>query len=78
MPNNAFRNGFLDGWSSIRGDEPAPAIAACSVEPGTDAYRTGIARGVQEACAERPTNRTATMDAWQDKALRRSHRPWST
>jgi hypothetical protein len=29
MPQNAFRRGFLDGWSSLRGDEPAPTIPAC-------------------------------------------------
>jgi hypothetical protein len=53
MPLNAFRRGFLDGWSSIRDSEPAPTIPACSVEPGDDPYQAGFARGVQEACAGR-------------------------
>jgi hypothetical protein len=71
MPQNKFRRGFLDGWSSIRGSEPAPTIPACSVESDMDAYRAGIASGVQEAQAKRPTSGTATADEWIDNALRR-------
>jgi hypothetical protein len=78
MPQNKFRRGFLDGWSSIRGSEPAPSIPACSVEPGTDAYRAGVTRGVQAAQGEPPADETAVTDTWLDNALRRPHRPRST
>jgi hypothetical protein len=77
MPQSAFRRGFLDGWSSIRGGEPALTIPACSVEPDSDPYRAGVACGVQEARVKPPVSETATTDAWLDKALRRSHRPSS-
>jgi hypothetical protein len=72
MPLNAFRRGFLDGWSSIRGSEPALTIPACSVEPGTDPYRAGVARGAQEARVKPPAiDRTLTIDVWIHNALRR-------
>jgi hypothetical protein len=77
MPQNAFRRGFFDGWSSIRGRE-RPTIPAYSVEPGKDPYRAGVARGVQEACAKPPTGGIATADGWIDNALRRPRRPQST
>jgi hypothetical protein len=78
MPQNKFRRGFLDGWSSIRGSEPAPSIPACSVEPGKDPYRVGVARGVLEARAKPPAGGTVTTDAWIDNALRRPRRPTRT
>ena len=46
MPQNAFRRGFVDGRSSIRGSEAAPTVPAYSAEPGKDPYRAGVARGV--------------------------------
>jgi hypothetical protein len=75
MPQSAFRKGFVDGWSSIRGSEPAPTIPACSVEPGMAPYRAGVARGVREAQAKPIARGTATTDGWIDNALRRAHRP---
>jgi hypothetical protein len=75
VPQNKFRRGYLDGWSSIRGSEPAPPIPACTVEPGKDAYRAGVARGVQEARTKRPAKGTATADEWLENALRRQRRP---
>jgi hypothetical protein len=78
MPQNAFRRGFFDGWSSIRGSEPAPAVPPCSVEPGKeDPYRAGVVRGVQEARAKPKTAGTETTDTSLDNALRRPHRPSS-
>jgi hypothetical protein len=71
MPQNAFRQGFLAGWSSIRGDEPAPILPAFSAEPGRDPYRAGIARGVKEAQAEPAASDAGTLDTWIDGALRR-------
>jgi hypothetical protein len=70
MPQNAFRSGFLAGWSSIRGNEPAPTIPTCSVETGTNPYRAGVARGVREA-ANPKTAATGSLaiDAWFDNAL---------
>ncbi len=71
MGKNSFRRGFLDGWSSIRGSEPAPSISACSLDPGDkDPYRAGIARGVQEAHAKPRASGTAAPDVWLDRALR--------
>jgi hypothetical protein len=78
MPQNKFRRGFLDGWSSIRGSEPAPSIPAFSVEPGADPYRVGVARGVRDAKAKPPADDAAATDAWLDNALRRPHRPTRT
>jgi hypothetical protein len=78
MPQNKFRRGFLDGWSSIRGSEPAPKIPACSIEPGADAYRAGVTRGVQEARAKPKASGTVTTDTWIDNALRRPNRSSST
>jgi hypothetical protein len=51
MPQSAFRRGFPDGWSSMRGNEPTPTIPAYSVEPGTDPYRAGVAGGMREAAS---------------------------
>jgi hypothetical protein len=77
VPQNAFRKGFLAGWSSIRGSEPAPTIPACTVEPGKDPYRAGVARGVQDQ-ANQATKGTVTPEAWIDEALRRPRRPTSS
>jgi hypothetical protein len=49
MPQQSFKKGYLDGWSSIRGNEPAPPVPPCSVEPGENAYRAGVVRAVREA-----------------------------
>jgi len=72
MPQNVFRRGFLDGWSSIRGSEPAPTIPACSLEPGGDPYRAGVALGVREAHASPRTAVTgpSAIETWFDNALR--------
>jgi hypothetical protein len=67
VPSNDFRKGFLDGWSSVRGSEPAPSIPACSVERGTDPYRAGFVRGVKEVRAKPPVSGTATTDVLMDK-----------
>jgi hypothetical protein len=75
MTQNKFRRGFLDGWSSIRGSEPAPTIPMMLPEPGRDPYRAGVARGVQEAQAKPASDGTATTDTWLDNALHRPHRP---
>ena len=52
MPKNIFTKGFLDGWTSIRGNEPAPPVPAYSAEPGENPYRAGVALGVREASAK--------------------------
>jgi hypothetical protein len=72
MPQNAFRRGFLDGWSSIRGSEPAPTIPPCPLEPGRDAYRAGVALGVREAQASPKSEVTgaSAIETWFDNALR--------
>jgi hypothetical protein len=71
MPQNAIRRGFLDGWSSIRGSEPAPAIPPCSLEPGGDAYRAGVALGVREAQVNpKSAWGPSAIDTWFDNALR--------
>jgi hypothetical protein len=75
MPQDAFRKGFLDGWSSLRGDEPAPPVPVLSVERGEDTYRSGVARAVSasrsKARLKSTVAGTEAMDAWFDKALRR-------
>jgi hypothetical protein len=78
MPQNKFRRGFLDSWLMIRGNEPPPAVPACTVEPGADPYRAGVARGVRDAKAKPPADDAAATDAWLDSALRRPHRPTRT
>jgi hypothetical protein len=71
MPQNAFRRGFLDGWSSIRGSEPGPTIPTFSVGPGTDPYRAGVACGVREAANLKTAAKgSSAIDAWFDNALR--------
>jgi hypothetical protein len=71
MPQSAFRRGFLDGWSSIRGSEPAPTIPPCSLEPGRDAYRAGVALGVREAQAnpKSAVSGQSAIDTWFYNAL---------
>jgi hypothetical protein len=72
----AFTKGFVDGWSYLRGDEPAPATPAYSAESGSEPYRAGIALGVREACSKARLTSTVTgtsaIDGWIDCALRRS------
>jgi hypothetical protein len=71
MPQGAFRRGFLDGWSTLRGREPAPAIPAYSVERGTDPYRAGVACGVREAASPKSAvTGPSAMETWFDNALR--------
>jgi hypothetical protein len=75
MPRNSFRKGYIDGWSSIRGDEPAPPVPAYSAEPGKSPYRVGVVRGVKDACAKAHSKPMASgsggTDAWLESALRR-------
>jgi hypothetical protein len=52
MPQEVFRKGYLDAWSSIRGNEPAPPVQPHSIELGEDPYRAGVARAVREAGAK--------------------------
>jgi hypothetical protein len=52
MPQEVFRKGYLDAWSSIRGNEPAPPVRPHSIEWGEDPYRAGVARAVREAGAK--------------------------
>jgi hypothetical protein len=52
VPKNTFTKGFRDGWSSIRGNEPAPPVPAYSADPGENPYRAGVVRGVREASAK--------------------------
>ena len=73
MPLNKFRRGFLDGWASIRGTDPAPKIPTFAAQPGVDPYRVGIARGVAAARAE-PQGAIST-EARIDNALGRPQRP---
>jgi hypothetical protein len=75
LPKNAFKKGFLDGWSSIRGNAPVPAVPQYSPEPGKDPYRVGVALGVQEARAKPLADDTSATDTWLDNALRRPRRP---
>jgi hypothetical protein len=72
MPQNAFRRGFLDGWSSIRGSEPAPTIPPFSLEPRRDAYRAGVALGVREAQAnpKSAVSGQSAIETWFDNAVR--------
>jgi hypothetical protein len=78
MPQNAFRRGFLDGWSFLRGDEPAPPAPAYSIELGSDPYRAGVALGTREACSKARLKSSAAtksaIDSWLDNALRRFRR----
>jgi hypothetical protein len=74
MPQNAFKKGFADGWSSIRGSEPVPTPPVFSAEPGRDPYRAGVARGVKEAQVK-PSAGTLDADTWINNALRRLWRP---
>jgi hypothetical protein len=75
MSQKTFTKGFLDGWSYLRGDEPAPPAPAFSVESGSEPYRAGIAHGVREACSKAHPKSTVTgtspIDGWIDCALRR-------
>ena len=52
MLQEVFRKGYLDAWSSIRGNEPAPPVQPHSIELGEDPYRAGVARAVREAGAK--------------------------
>jgi hypothetical protein len=52
MPQEVFRKGYLDAWSSIRGNEPAPPILPHSIELAEEQYRAGVARAVREAGAK--------------------------
>jgi hypothetical protein len=72
MPQNAFRRGFLDGWSSIRGSEPAPTVPAIALEPGRNPYRAGVACGVHEAQSSPRSAVTglSAIETWFDNALR--------
>jgi hypothetical protein len=50
MPQNAFKNGYLAGWRSIRGSEEPPEVPA--YQPGAgNPYREGVAQGVRDAGA---------------------------
>jgi hypothetical protein len=50
MPERAFQDGYLVGWSWIRGNHDVPTIPACLVPLGEAAYREGVIRGVRDAC----------------------------
>jgi hypothetical protein len=49
-PEYAFKDGYLAGWRWMRRNNGVPAIPACLIADGEADYRSGIMRGVRDAC----------------------------
>jgi hypothetical protein len=73
MPQTTFKNGYIAGWQSIRGDEPVPNIPPFHVPAGQTPRLAGVALGVRDACAYVPAQRDKEtwMGEWLDGALQR-------
>ena len=73
MPEHAFKDGYLAGWSWIRGNDDVPTIPACSIAPGETAYQAGVMCGVRDACDLPGKSETKSdgVDSILDRALNR-------
>jgi hypothetical protein len=73
VPETTFKNGYIAGWQSIRGAEPAPDAPPFQVPAGATPYLAGVALGVRDACNSIPAKRDKenSIDEWLDGALRR-------
>jgi hypothetical protein len=73
MPQDAFKNGYVAGWQSIRGADPVPDIPPYQVPAGQTPYLAGVALGVRDACAYIPAQRDkeTSIGDWLDGALQR-------
>jgi hypothetical protein len=76
MPEHAFKDGYLAGWSWIRGNDDVPPIPACSIPDGETAYRAGIMRGVRDACdwLEGSTTKLEDIEGILDRALNQNRK----
>jgi hypothetical protein len=74
MPHNAFRKGYVEGWSSIRGIEHISDIPATAISMDDGPYRAGVKQVIRDACAYVPSSgitKAAELDQWFSSALQR-------
>jgi hypothetical protein len=49
VDHDAFHDGYIAGWRSVRGAEENPDVPACPVLCGMSMYLVGFSRGVRDA-----------------------------
>jgi hypothetical protein len=65
---DAFRDGYIAGWRSVRGADENPDVPACPVQTGMSMYLVGFSRGVRDA-------RVDKVVTLSHRRLRQSHLP---
>ena len=71
MPQNRFRQGYLDCWRFLRGAEDEPSVPPYSPDSDAPPYQAGVMRGIRDASVPTPLQGTETSEGWVDAVLRR-------
>jgi hypothetical protein len=59
---DAFRDGYIAGWRSVKGSAENPDVPACPVLSGMSMYLIGFSRGVRDAKVVEFPNRRSPVD----------------
>jgi hypothetical protein len=81
MPRREFENGYIAGWTWIKGNEPIPAIPPCK-SGELMPYQTGVFEGARDAClsepAQNPLSDSDSAQYWVDQFLNRKPISWGS
>ena len=47
--HDAFRDGYIAGWRSVRGPDESPDVPACPALGGLPMYLVGLSQGIRDA-----------------------------
>jgi hypothetical protein len=80
MPQRAFSDGYIAGWQWIRGNDEAPTIPVYSASKGETPFRTGVMKGLRDACASprKLVTNSEQIEDWLGRALQRGPIPRPT
>jgi hypothetical protein len=79
MPQRAFENGYIDGWTWVRGNDQIPAIPPYK-SSGLMPYQAGVFQGARDACISASTHNLVPdsdpAQYWVDQFLSRKPISW--
>jgi hypothetical protein len=74
MPQRAFEDGYIDGWTWVKGSDQIPSIPPYA-SSGQPPYQAGIFQGARDACVSTSAhNKIPEADPaqyWVDRFLNR-------